>query len=311
MWEQIPKTIEEASKSALGIIALIIIVIGLIAYFLFRKESHQIKVGIFFIVIIAAGLLVFQIRTPSEERDGPDPVEEINGAIKLSECERTTSSDLMEILQKIVTGQVESDYYINVCIPDTGWLAKAKSGLLTDTKTGSHFILISFEPWNVVGRLYLAGNSPDVEVADLLLIRGRISRIREASKGRNPRTGEIIEIPASVSVIGNASVNPKIDDEIENKKVLSEYDLRRKIVESITLIYKVPISSIDNSMAFEEDFPADPYEEKLNLKGLRLVELTIEIEKFAQCHLEDEIIETVKTVGDLIMVAIPRCSKPQ
>ena len=42
MWEQIPKTIEEASKSALGIIALIIIVIGLIAYFLFRKETELI-----------------------------------------------------------------------------------------------------------------------------------------------------------------------------------------------------------------------------------------------------------------------------
>ena len=57
LFEQLPKIIEEAAKSPLGLLALMIIALSLLAFFFFREASARTRVGIF--LVLFAGCAVF------------------------------------------------------------------------------------------------------------------------------------------------------------------------------------------------------------------------------------------------------------
>lgn len=222
-------------------------------------------------------------------------------------CLHFLTINLLEALQTLESEKVKDGNYEGACINSPGWPAIANSGNITDAKNGSHFIRVSFQPMNVGGRLYFMGETPKVKSGQHLLITGRINRLRAPTLGRNPRTGEKIKIPATVLVLGRAQIVPMIKEEYSKKVFLTEKVLRGRILESIAIIYKVPISSIKDQMNFDNDFPSDQQKQPWQI-DLRIIELIMRIEKISHCEIEDDIAETVNTVSDLIMIAIPRCS---
>ncbi|MDJ0580465.1 hypothetical protein [Crocosphaera sp.] len=61
LFEQLPEIISEASKSELGILALMMIIISAISIYFFRKSSEKTKILIFYSLLI--GILLFAIAT--------------------------------------------------------------------------------------------------------------------------------------------------------------------------------------------------------------------------------------------------------
>ena len=123
-----------------------------------------------------------------------------------NKCERYLGVSLSEALDFISSETVKSGYYDGFCIPDPGWSAVASSGVLTDAKTGARFTRLRFQPGDVSGRLYFSGEPPQVGRGSHLVVTGQISRLKAMLPERNPKTGERIEIPASVDIVGHAQL---------------------------------------------------------------------------------------------------------
>jgi len=74
----LPDIIREAAKSELGILALLIVAVGLLAYVFFRQASERIKVGVFALIFAgAAGYGIAVVKTAQAPRNGPAPVEPV------------------------------------------------------------------------------------------------------------------------------------------------------------------------------------------------------------------------------------------
>lgn len=58
-FENLPETIRAGSQSTLGILALIVCVIAIIALFFFRRENSIVKFGVFVILILSFGLFYY------------------------------------------------------------------------------------------------------------------------------------------------------------------------------------------------------------------------------------------------------------
>jgi len=72
--EQAPKIIEEAAKSPLGLLALMILALSVLAFFFFRKASPRIRVGIFVVVFLGFLLLsVALYRVIQVGQESPHP----------------------------------------------------------------------------------------------------------------------------------------------------------------------------------------------------------------------------------------------
>ena len=59
--EQLPKIIAEASKNALGILALMVISISLLGFYFFRRASERVRVGVFFLSLAGVALYGYVI----------------------------------------------------------------------------------------------------------------------------------------------------------------------------------------------------------------------------------------------------------
>lgn len=232
--------------------------------------------------------------------------------LKTIECERYLDVGLLAALDSIKSRKLESGYYEGFCVREPGWSAVAVSRNLTNAKTGASFARLRFQPENILGRLYFSGEPAQIQTGEHLIVTGRISRLRASTVGRNPKTGQSIEIPASVDLIGQAQSVAAITEKSPTKATLTQKELRRVILESVAIIYSVSISSIADTMSFEDDFPPDPEAQKYFMFGdLRLIEVIMRVEDLARCKIGDDIAETVRTVGDLILIATPRCASPR
>jgi hypothetical protein len=70
--EQIPKTITEASKSPLGIFALMIILLSLLGFYFFRRASERTRIGVFLLLLVGVVLYGYVIAgTLSTSSPGP------------------------------------------------------------------------------------------------------------------------------------------------------------------------------------------------------------------------------------------------
>ena len=145
-------------------------------------------------LVVAVGFLLY-------DRLAPPGLDGAN-----NKCERYLGLSLSEALDFISSGTVKSGYYDGFCIPDPGWSAVARSGVLTDAKTGARFTRLRFQPGDVSGRLYFSGEPPQIGLGSRLVVTGRISRLRASLPGRDPTTGKRIEYPASVNVVGHAQL---------------------------------------------------------------------------------------------------------
>ena len=99
MWGSIPKIITAAAVSQLGIWALIIIVLGLIAFLFFRRAPVGYKVGVFVFMFIGFGLFgvatsrvelpPFGSQTQVQSKQEQDRLSKANALLELADRERT------------------------------------------------------------------------------------------------------------------------------------------------------------------------------------------------------------------------------
>ena len=68
--ESLPQIITAAAQSHLGILALLVVALSVLAFFFFAKASEKVKVGIFvmlFLGVIAFGVAMFRVAQPHAE----------------------------------------------------------------------------------------------------------------------------------------------------------------------------------------------------------------------------------------------------
>ena len=68
--ESLPQIITAAAQSHLGILALLVVALSVLAFFFFAKASEKVKVGIFvmlFLGVIAFGVAMFRVAQPRAE----------------------------------------------------------------------------------------------------------------------------------------------------------------------------------------------------------------------------------------------------
>jgi hypothetical protein len=70
----IPEIIKTASASPLGILALLIVVLGILAYVYFKNAPIKVRVGIFIALLIGASLYAVAITNASQEKRPIDPI---------------------------------------------------------------------------------------------------------------------------------------------------------------------------------------------------------------------------------------------
>ncbi|MCP4677927.1 MAG: hypothetical protein GY854_20910 [Deltaproteobacteria bacterium] len=109
--------IREAARSPLGLLALVALLVGLLAATFFHSSPDSIKVSIFLIIILAAGIFVwktFQIAQPrsSEEKNGETKIARTNrvtdaGAIDTARSRSTRRATILldELLGRVKAGR--------------------------------------------------------------------------------------------------------------------------------------------------------------------------------------------------------------
>jgi hypothetical protein len=138
LFEQAPKIIEEAAKSPLGLLALMIMALSILALFFFRKASPRIRVGIFLVVFVGfllLGVALYRVILPGRDRGSESPRPQPNGKVVKLQRLPTIPVDVDHLGDWVVAWLKE--FYNAQIIID--------KGSLQGTKEGDYFFVIEEE----------------------------------------------------------------------------------------------------------------------------------------------------------------------
>ncbi len=311
-------SIIDSVTSLLGLTALVVLAVCFLAIPMTKGTHHIYRSGLFLIIVLSAILLVYKVASELPNSNGV-PNNEQNGMLE--------PQDGDDIGSKKTIGNSESSNHkcnnyavggpedqlvlmpkpeLELCIPSDGWFATSMSGVRQDRRTGSRYVDVRYFPDEINGRVYLLDIEMEISRADKLLVTGIITTVRPETSGRNPRTGELITIPASVRVLGRVSKVSFFDEKTESKGVSNHTsdELKQYIITTISSIYGVPSVQLDDNTRFAEDLPPRG---GLGSVDLGIVELVMAVEGFADCEIPDDIIDELYTIQEFVKRASVNC----
>jgi hypothetical protein len=166
-WEYIAEIIKAASTSVLGIFALMIIAISILAYYLFRKENPLIKFGVFLFLfsgVVMFGYKVYQVepekiitrpssisREPSKAQPKAmavkPKIESQEATIKSKTMGSIPSESVLEPSSKLVKTRVDCGEYWTNWIEVGGAVGNpCPEGCERGNETSQAYRLVGFPP---------------------------------------------------------------------------------------------------------------------------------------------------------------------
>jgi multisubunit Na+/H+ antiporter MnhG subunit len=128
----VPEIIRAASASALGILALLIVILGVLAYVYFKSAPIKIRIGIFIALLFGASLYAFAIEKAAQSSG----MTAIDGMV--ADAEKGDSIDLATVTTTLSASPAVTDsngvFHLKIRTPDPGEpivLHVAKSGYET------------------------------------------------------------------------------------------------------------------------------------------------------------------------------------
>lgn len=198
------------------------------------------------------------------------------------------------------------EYFEGRCVAEPGWEFIVNGAIGTDPNTGAKFVRGNFEPSGVAGTVYLIGIQNELGNKQLLRAVGQISYFRLAGMGRNPSTGESIEIPTTIYLVGTLWSKESPQQMPVKLSPLTNQDLDDLVLMLVSLYFGKPVRDITGEERFEEDFVEDSNPIP-GVGDVRIIELIIALEEYAPCTIPDDVVEEADTVNKLRLAAAMYC----
>ena len=257
---------------------------------------------IIFVAIACAALLIRLVMVG----DVPNQREEVRDEPWIDECSGFVSESVAIVIERAAALTAPGKYFEGRCVPKPGWVMTATGGLRTDKTTGSNYIEGLLSSDGVLGRVYVTNSQANVMNGDRLMVFGVVSRFRTARMGRNPRTGETIEVPTAIYLIGAYSLDSNRDHTAGRRKPPTVQELDDHVLKLVSLHFGKPLREITGNEEFAQDFERDPNPIP-GVGDVRLIELVLALEETMPCDIPDDAIDDTLTVDGLRIMSARYC----